>query len=129
MPMTDQDGGWEVRLFLVRQTGTRHRCFKYGNMPKTGGGLISPHLCKLSYDIHLILLTQRRGCEEQRYLAGSMPLLTPATVLRHVVVPRLSPLPPFFMKCGGRSSSGGRAGTLHPENSLGVSSPCLPQPQ
>ena len=29
----------------------------------------------------------------------------------------------IFFKCGEKTSSGGRSGMLHPENSLGVSSP------
>ena len=43
-----------------------------------------------------------------RGFVGACRCLPPTTVLRHVVLLRPSPLPHFFKKCGGKTSSGGQ---------------------
>ena len=83
-----------------------------------------------SYDLNESQLSQRRALLGQKYFTGNIPLLTTMIVIRNVVVLRCSPLPQLMINVvEEQAREGGRAGTLRPENSLGVSSPCLPQPQ
>ena len=62
-------------------------------------------------DLNEIRLKQKEDLLEQEYLTGSMPFLTPTTVSRHVVVPRLSLLPQFFQQFGVKLSQEGSNAT------------------
>ena len=71
----------------------RRHYLKAGNIPKSEGGQISPHLCKQSYDLHEIPLTQKEASWSKSIFQEACPCLPPITAIRHVAVPRLSPLP------------------------------------
>ena len=63
--------------------------------------VVSPKLSMTKFTYVLwesceIRLTQRRDLFTEKYFSGSMPLLSLATVLGHVMVPRLSPLPQYL---------------------------------
>ena len=89
-------------------------------MPKTEAGQISPHLCSSLMSVK-IDLHKKEALMGQKYIARTCPCLHSTTALRHVTVPRLSPLPQFLRNVVENKL--GMAGTLHPENPLGVSSP------
>ena len=55
--------------------------------PGNEGGQIHLNVVK-AVDHHKIKLTKKEVMLEQKYLTGSMPLLTPTTVSSHVVFPR-----------------------------------------
>ena len=67
--------------------------FKSGNIPKTEGGQILPHLCdslmiSTKFDCH-----KKRLCWSESILQVACPCLPPTTILRHVMVQRLLTLP------------------------------------
>ena len=68
-------------------TSDRHHCFKSGNIPKTEDGIL---MISMKFD------GPKKIQLERKYFTGSIPLLTLPTVLRHVLVPWLSPLPQFL---------------------------------
>ena len=74
-----------------------HHCLKSGDIPKTEGGQILPHLC----DIHacpMIFYCYKGGFVRKITLHGTCPCLPPTTFMGHVLVLRLSP-PTIFKKC------------------------------
>ena len=81
----------------ARQTD-RHQCLKSGNIPRNEGGQIFTSSLEQSNDLHEIWLIQERLW----WSTGSIPLLTPTIVLRHVVARRLLPLPPFWRNVVGK---------------------------
>ena len=68
----------------------RHHCFKSGNISKTEGGQTNSLTMTMTFDGH------KKALLEQKCFTGSMSLLTTTTVLRYVVVLRISPLTHFF---------------------------------
>ena len=86
-----------------RQTD-RHHYLKSSNIPKTEGGQILPHFCKQSYDLHSIdnqltisnSIDANEALWSKSTLQGAYPSLPSTTVLRHVVVLKLSHLTHSF---------------------------------
>ena len=85
-------------------TDDRQYCFKSCNIHKICGWPDSPQPCdgvmiSVNFERHQYLL-------QQKYFTASMPLLTPTTVIRHVVAPTLSLyLTTIFNQCGVKTSS------------------------
>ena len=104
----------------VKTDSGRHQRFEFNNIPKTEGGQIHLNFVTVFWS-RWNQLTQKGALLERKYFSGSIPLLTPTTVLWHVAVLCISPLWQFFRI--EVISYLIRAGLLNPENPLGVSSP------
>ena len=102
----------------------RHHCLKSSNVQKSDDGQILDQILPESYDLHEIPRTQKEALVEQKYFTGSMPLLFPTTVLRHVVVPRHSPLPQYLRDMVKKLAGEGRNKTWQNTNHCSTKHQC-----
>ena len=107
--MTRAERYWKTQRLSVETD--RHHCFTSGDIPKTDGGQILPHLCS-SLMISMKLDRHTKwSLLDQKYFTVSMPLFTASHSFRHLVAMRLSPLMPFLLNVVEKLARMGRKAT------------------
>ena len=69
----------------IEQLTDEHFCFKSGNIHKTEGGQILPHICDSHIDSMKFDWRNKSLCWSEIISQAACPCLTTTTVLRHVV--------------------------------------------